>query len=322
MNTPQSFDPRRPPHSRRGVRVAIYSLLGIVVLAWLAWQFLGLEDPLSEGALSGHQLIGQRVVGETESVDGESRRDLELRCSCGRVTRLAVRFPAAGERLPLALMLGGRETGRRAVDLVPSLHGWAVAALDYPDPGPIDPGTLGAVRALPRVRAALRHVVPALHLALEALLQDPRIDPRHVELVGVSLGSIFVIPEAVRNRRVRRLWLMDGAGDLPALLRHALEPEIPSRPLRDLSARLIYQLAYGPRFEPERWLPQFAPREVVLVNARDDRRLPVRSVLALQQAAREPKRIIWLEGGHVRPSRVDELRALAEVFFSGSAAVK
>lgn len=321
MGAPRSPETRRSSSSRRRPRVTIVLVVVFASLLGLAWCALRLPDPLSEKALRGHRLVDRQVVAETRLPNGEVRREFELRCSCGQVVRLAARYPATGAPHPLVLMLGGRKTGRRAVDLVPSLHGWTVAALDYPDPGPLEHNLWSELESIPRIRRALRHVVPSLRLALDALLMDGSVEPRHVELVGVSLGSIFVIPEAVRDERVRRLWLMDGAGDLRRLLNYALASEIPSPILRGLGARLIYELAYGPRFEPQRWLGRFAPREVVLVNAREDRRLPMRSVLALQQAAREPKRIIWLEGGHVRPSRVEELRALAEVFFAGQAPV-
>lgn len=303
----------------RGTRLLRWLAFTILVVATglgACWLFLRWQNPLSPDALRHHRLHDSRVVDERRLPDGGLRQDVELTCSCGRKVRLLVRLPAGGGRRPLALLLGGYETGRRAVDLVPESDRWVIAALDYPEAGPLPGDLVGRLQSIPRVRAALRHVVPSIRISLDDLLARPGIDPTDIQLVGVSLGTIFVIPAAVTDQRVARLWLMDGAAEIPRVMERALQGKIPNQLLRWFATRTMYELAYGPRFEPGLWLPRLAPREVVMVNSRADKRMPRDAVKALHDAARQPKRVIWLPGGHVLPSRKAALRALAKVFFS------
>jgi hypothetical protein len=298
------------------LRWLLYWAVATVVLVSIGALALRLPDPFSARALGAHRLESARVLDEKRTERGELRQDIELTCSCGRTTRVLVRYPAGAGSHRLALLLGGRGTGRRAVDLVPPNDDWVVAALDYPATGPLGHDLFGHVRAVPRVRSAIRHVVPSIRLALDYLTSGPGVRSRGTELVGVSLGTFFVTPAAVTDARVRRLWLMDGAADIRRILDRALQGEIHNGLLRWLASRAMYELAYGPRLEPARWLGRLAPREVVMVNSRDDRRMPLAAVEALHAAAHSPKRVVWLPGRHVMPTRERELEALARVFFS------
>ena len=49
-----------------------------------------------------------------------------------------------------------------------------------------------------------------------------------------------------------------------------------------------------------------------MVASADDARIPVRSTQLLYDAAREPKRLVWMGGGHVRPSETQLLRMLTD----------
>ena len=78
--------------------------------------------------------------------------------------------------------------------------------------------------------------------------------------------------------------------------------EIPVPGLRHAAAALSALIINGPHMAPERWAPRVAPRPFVMVNARDDERMPHELVERLFESAKEPKRIVWLPGGHVRSS--------------------
>ena len=75
-------------------------------------------------------------------------------------------------------------------------------------------------------------------------------------------------------------------------------------------------LAAGPRLAPELWVPQVAPRPVIMINALDDERLPREAVEALYASAREPKEQIWLTGQHIQPNRQEVVRQLVDVVLS------
>jgi fermentation-respiration switch protein FrsA (DUF1100 family) len=77
-------------------------------------------------------------------------------------------------------------------------------------------------------------------------------------------------------------------------------------------AGLATMLISGPRLAPERWVADIAPRQLVMINALDDQRLPRESIELLYQSAREPKEMIWVAGGHVR-SEAEAVRPLVSL---------
>ena len=241
---------------------------------------------------------------------------LRLRAASGLTVELAVKRPvdAAGRspRRPLVVLLGGFETGRNAVDLVAGPRGVVLAALSYPYSGPRPAhGPRGLLR-LPALRAGVLDTPPAVLLALDSLLTRPEVDPGQVELVGVSLGAPFALVAGALDRRVRRVWLVHGAGDLRLLIDTALRRAIPRSSLRRAVAELGSLAAGGPAVAPERWAGRIAPRPLVMLNALSDERMPRRAILALYARARSPKELVWLPGPHVEPDRPEVVERLID----------
>ena len=220
---------------------------------------------------------------------------------------------------PLLLILGGYRTGEQAAMLVEDTRGTVVAAMAYPYDGPVNIEGLAVLKYVPRIRRALLDTPPAVQLALDHLLSRSDVDPTRVELVGVSFGSFFAAVAAALDQRVTRLWLIHGAGQTYTLFEHSLERSIPHRAPRAVVAAVANVLAAGPRLTPELWVPQVAPRPVIMVNALDDERLPREAVEALYASAREPKEQIWLPGQHVQPNRQEVVRHLVDVVLSRAA---
>ena len=220
---------------------------------------------------------------------------------------------------PLLLILGGYRTGEQAAMLVEDTRGTVVAAMAYPYDGPVNIKGLAVLKYVPRIRRALLDTPPAVQLALDHLLSRSDVDPTRVELVGVSFGSFFAAVAAVLDQRVTRLWLIHGAGQPHTLFEHSLERSVPHRAPRAVVAAVANVLAAGPRLAPELWVPQVAPRPVIMINALDDERLPREAVEALYASAREPKEQIWLTGQHVQPNRQEVVRQLVDVVLSRAA---
>lgn len=220
---------------------------------------------------------------------------------------------------PLLLILGGYRTGEQAAMLVEDTRGTVVAAMAYPYDGPVNIKGLAVLKYVPRIRRALLDTPPAVQLALDYLLSRSDVDPTRVELVGVSFGSFFAAVAAVLDQRVTRLWLIHGAGQPYTLFEHNLKRFVPHRAPRAVVAAVAYVLAAGPRLAPELWVPQVAPRPVIMINALDDERLPREAVEALYASAREPKEQIWLTGQHVQPNRQEVVRQLVDVVLSRAA---
>lgn len=175
-----------------------------------------------------------------------------------------------------------------------------VAALSYPYAGEPRPDALEFVRDIPSIRQAFLDTPPAIMLALDYLLKQPDVDSAWVELVGVSLGGPFVTIAGALDQRVSRVWVVHGSAGSYGPLEVSMRREIPIPGIRHAAAALSALIINGPSLAPERWAHRIAPRPFVMVNARNDERMPRELVERLYEKAREPKSIVWLPGGHVR----------------------
>ena len=300
---------RRARIAGASVIVALGVALGL--RAWL------LRDPTAHF----DQRRGRILAVERESeFDSLGTRETHLRVTSTSQLRveLAIRRPSytaedSGQvRRPLFLILGGHERGKGAGALIGDTRGAVFASMEYPFEGNHRAKGLAIVAQVPLIRRALYDTPPAAQIALDYLLARPDVDPTRVELVGASFGAPFATIVAARDPRVTRLWLAHGGGDTHAMIDRGLEKEIGNRFLRAPVSALANLLASGPRFTPERWIGQVAPRPVVMLNAEDDEKIPRRSVDVLYAAALAPKELIWLPGNHMQGNRPEVLQRLIE----------
>lgn len=264
------------------------------------------------------------TVEEESSTDSAGIRELHLRLTSttGQRIALAIRRPVpsapdSGQvRRPLLLILGGHERGKGAGALIGDTRGAIFASMEYPFEGNHRANGLEIVAQVPLIRRALYDTPPAVHLVLDYLLARPDVDSTRVELVGASFGAPFATIAAARDPRITRLWLAHGGGDTFAMIDRGLEKEIGSPVLRRPVSHLANLLASGPRFTPERWIAQVAPRPIVMLNAEEDEKIPRRSVEILYEAASQPKELVWLPGNHMQGNRPDVLRRLVDAMLT------
>ncbi|MBA4071472.1 MAG: hypothetical protein C0497_06505 [Gemmatimonas sp.] len=303
--------------SRRPVRIAAAGIV-LLVLGGAAWL---LRNPEPVFAARTGRLVRVDTLAVRHD-RGMLEQEFALTSATGLRVHVAVRrpAPASGDTLRrmLFLLLGGHERGRGAAALVADTRGTVVASFDYPFDGERRAKGLAVVAQVPSIRRALYDSPPAVTLALDYLLGRPDVDSARVELVGASFGASFATIAAARDPRVTRLWIAHGGGKPFAMINAGLERDIPFAPLRWPVAGLATLLASGPRFAAERWVARVAPRPVVMLNAREDERIPRESVEALWNAAREPKSQVWLPGRHMQGNRQDVLRALVDTVMARS----
>ncbi len=311
---------------------AIFAAISVLAFAWARYL---VRDP-EPYFRARRGVVAAVEVGPLRSDGDSDRQDVRVVSTTGLAVEMAIRRPieltiTSGDKerpaaevapsstsgatvgRPLFVLLGGHVTGREAIELVRETEGAVVAALSYPYEGSSRLKGWAVVRAVPKIRRALRDTPPAVMLALDFLLEQPYVDPTRVELVGVSLGAPFACIAGALDERFARVWSIDGAGDLLALLDHNLEGRIPFDPARAIVTRLAHVAAGGAGLAPERWVGRIAPREIVMVNAEEDERLPRACIDCLHSAAREPKDVIWRPGLHVEPSRTEIVQGLLAV---------
>lgn len=302
------------PRARRILRWSFFALSAGAALLVLLGIWLARDHSDTFEARRGK--LASAVVEERVEVDGHVEEHVVLLSTSGLRVELAVKRPVGaapeGGR-PVALLLGGLETGRKALRFVPDTRGSVAVALSYPYAGPKKPKGLDAVGAIPTIRAALRDTAPAIRLAADWILAQDGVDATRLELVGVSLGAPFACIAGALDARFSRVWAVHGGGDGASMIDAGLRRKIAFAPARWLVAQAAWITAGGPPLAPERWVGRIAPRRFVQVAARDDERIPRSSTDLLFTAAGEPKELVWTEGGHVDTDKERIARELVDL---------
>ena len=288
----------------RRVRIAALTL-GLFVLVIGIGAGLLLRDPMPHFQERRSSLA---TVSETPPVveEGYELTNVRLTATSGLSLELMVRrsvVDTAAGRLPLAVILGGHYTGRRAARMLGETPGVVVAALSYPYEGSPRPDALTFLRDIPRIRKAFLDTPPAVMLAIDYLRRRPDVDTTRVEAIGVSLGAPFICVAGALDKRITRVWALHGSGGSYTPLQAQMRREIPFAPLRVVAAGVANVIINGPRLDPVRWVADISPRPFVMVNASEDERLPRPAIDALFNAAREPKEQVWMSGLHVHADR-------------------
>ena len=296
----------------------LFWIVPLTLIGVLALYLIELSIPERDYFLErAGSLIEQDTVETTRSVSIDET--LALVSSSGLEVAMRVRRPIDAEgRLPVRLVLGGENTGTDAVDLGGVPDGVAYAAIDYPYHGDRDlKGFWRTAGALPDIQRAFLDTPPALSLAISWLTQQDWVDTNRIEIVGVSLGVPFAAVCGALDKRLSRVWLLHGGADNLEWIDHAGREDVPNDTLRRWIARAALLLVRGSSFETMRWIPEIAPRPLVIVAAKDDDFVPREAIEPFITAANsEHVELIWTEGLHINPARPNELQQLLDIVLS------
>lgn len=284
-----------------------------LVLAWLRWDAGRSREAWfdqRQGRLSSAQLQDSGPARDP----GLLAESVVLRADSGLEVRFQVIRRDEPGRWPVMVLIGGHRTGSDAVNLFDHIGRHAVVALDYPYAGPTRVrGTGEFLRIVPQVRQAFLDLPPAVSLTVDWLQEQPWVRPDDIVMTGVSLGVPFAATAAARDPRLRGLLLVHGAADNRLWLEQNIGRRVATEWLRPPVATVLHWLVYGPAFDTAERVAAVSPRPVIIVGARDDERSPEDQTLRLYEAAREPKRLRWTEGGHVGPARADIIEDLVRI---------
>jgi hypothetical protein len=305
-------------------RRRVASLVGIAVAATLT---LGVLLALAQAEGSAERLRARKGA----LVATESRRlaedvastvdELTLRSSTGLTVHARVRAPRGGGRPAYAgaVLLGGVKRGRRIVTvpgLEPIARSTVLVSLDYPlRPSGRPWKSLAALVLVARVRPAAFDTIAAVELLVDYLEGRDDVARERVFLIGGSLGAVAVTVAGAIDPRPAAVVALYGGGSLGSLVAHTLEHPAQDVPYPHWQAMILgHGLAWLlTPLEPAAYARSIAPRPFIMVNGADDTLVPRENVLALYDAARDPKELIWVTGEHVQPSETSLLARLSDI---------
>lgn len=208
---------------------------------------------------------------------------------------------------PAIIVLGGKATGKYAVDYALDIAGAVIIAVDYPYT-PRETYTItNFLHDVPEIRNALIDMVPSVMLVIDYLLTREDVDTSRIVLMGYSFGAPLVPCIVAHDRRPAVAALVYGGGDLRFLITHNVrryEGEAVSTFVGLLGGLLLRPL------EPMRYIGRVTPTPLIMVNGTNDEQVPRYSAELLYNAAGDPKTITWLESRHVRPDNVELTRMI------------
>ncbi len=152
-----------------------------------------------------------------------------------------------------------------------------------------------------RNRDAFIQTVIDLRRAIDFLQSRSEIDGKRIGYIGLSMGGILGGIVAGVDERVQAPILIVAGGDWAYLFRTSQHPTAVQ--LREKHPDLFKdprQLDYllAP-IDPVSFVHRIAPRPLLMINGNNDTIVPKECTDRLFAAAKEPKEIVWLEGGHM-----------------------
>ena len=235
-----------------------------------------------------------------------------------------------GKRIPAVIFLHGIGQNKNFLKEITAPFnqtGFAVASFDQYTQG--ERKLRGKQSFLARYKAFAQRAAKTVNETrrlIDYLSAHPDIDPQRIYLVGASYGAVTGTIVMAKDKRLRAGVLVYGGADYRKLLdsyaNHLgvavalglidgrnLNPEKPPLPKLTLAQERKVGIVLGciipiARYslgaaDPIRYARQISPTPVYFQNGRHDVLVPAAAGKALQDAAREPKKITWYNSDHV-----------------------
>jgi dienelactone hydrolase len=142
--------------------------------------------------------------------------------------------------------------------------------------------------------AILRNTIPDWRQAIDYLSTRKDMDLKRLSVFGYSMGSMMGSILSAVDERIKAAAFCVG-GDFTAPMVSKVPPAV----------RLDVAAA-----SPSLFISHISPRPVLLLNALNDKTIAKEMAQRLQDAAKEPKTILWVDGGHIiSPTDAEKARA-------------
>jgi hypothetical protein len=175
---------------KSGRRIIIFAL--VVILSTLSLVFFISSRDYTHYFHVRHGSLAEIVERRDSTV---MKSWVTLRNSDGFKVKCGLLVPKdSSKRYPAVILLGGKATGKFAIDYALDIDNVIILALDYPYE-PRESYTFWTILwDVPAVRKALIDMVPAAMLATDYLFRRTDVDTTKLVILGYSFGAPFVPP--------------------------------------------------------------------------------------------------------------------------------
>jgi dienelactone hydrolase len=232
------------------------------------------------------------------------RSDAGLNVECGLLVPANERLY---QRYPAVILLGGKATGKHAVDYALGIRNVIIVAPDYPYTPRESYTFTQFLSDLPEMRKAALDLVPSVMLLTDYLSRRPDVDTTKIILLGYSFGAPFIPCIAAHDKRAAVAVIVFGGGDIRGMIRHNVRRY--EGPFVSELVSILGELLLRP-LEPLRYADAISPMPLLMINGSEDEQIPAKYTEDLYARAKEPKRLVWLEARHVNPRNVDLTRLI------------
>ncbi|HPO13570.1 MAG TPA: alpha/beta hydrolase [Candidatus Hydrogenedentes bacterium] len=244
-------------------------------------------------------------------------------------TLMSIPLKRTGKKLPVVLFLHGIGQNKnflKEITLPFNQTGFAFVSADQFMQG--ERKLQSKASFLEEARAFMQRPAKTINEArrlIDYLSENPDIDPQRIYLVGASYGAITGTTVMAKDKRIRAGVLVYGGADLGKLLNSTAahlgiasglgwvhgkinpeEPPLPKlTPRQDRIASMIVSCVvpiaryFLGAADPIHYADKIAPTPVYFQNGKFDVLVPATAGEALQQAAKDPKKITWYNSDHV-----------------------
>lgn len=174
-------------------------------------------------------------------------------------------------------------------------YGAVVIYVDPPSFRPQDTDPRGILTFTEQDREEQIQLIIDLRRAIDLLLAQPDVDPERIAYLGVSYGGAMGGLLAGIDHRIKACVLIVGDG---GFVTHETNPMNLNMPINEFSKDYKAWIEAMWPIEPIHYVSHASPTPLLFQNAIRDQYVNVEDAIRYQDAASEPKHVIWYDSDH------------------------